>query len=228
MKGCCRCVAESDFYSRVWKCCHLQRELLNSEIKPSETSQVKISLQNDRFHGSACSRWEKKNAFHFYQNETHVPAYLERNTTVPYINITSRQLMQKVAEKHRPRTDTDNVFRISQIRNFKEFYWNKDKFQSQSLIVFKKAYSVVVRQHFMTFLQSPLSLLQHLVYTQRNKKGEGKKTLYNRSFWHNQLIQQFSCAGYFQTFYSPSERHMLADLLFHNGLFKHCDRGEIQ
>lgn len=41
----------------------------------------------------------EKNGFHFYQNEKHVPVYLERNTTVPYINITSRQLMQKVAEK---------------------------------------------------------------------------------------------------------------------------------
>lgn len=30
------------------------------------------------------------------------------------------------------------------------------------------------------------------IYLEKRKE---KKTLYNRSFWHNQLIQQYSCAG---------------------------------
>lgn len=121
---------------------------------------------------------------------------------------------------HGPRIDTDKVFRISQRRNFKEFYWNKDKFQSQSLIVFEKRTLWWCANILWLFFKALFCLFSISYIRREIKKGGGrKKTLYNRSFWHNQLVQQFSCAGYFQTFDSPSERQVLAELLFHNGLF---------
>lgn len=54
----------------------------------------------------------------------------------------------------------------------------------------------------MTLLQSPLCLYSSM-YILREKKErkkkkktkQKKKNLYNRSFWHNQLIHWYSCAG---------------------------------
>lgn len=87
-----------------------------------------------------------------------------------------------------------------QVQNFtnkdlKEFYWNKDKFQSQSLIVFKKRTLCLCANISWLFSEALVAYSASCEYLEKRKRS-----LYNRSVWHSQLIQQYSCAGYFQTF----------------------------
>lgn len=184
------------------------------------SSKVNINLQDDRFDDF---RWEEKKVS-FCQIESRVPEY---HCAVHQQCLSSRHRCRKwnkAKTTHRPRIDTHKVFRISQRRNFKEFYWNKDKFQSQSLIVFEKRTLWLCTNMLWLFLKALFCLFSILYIRREIKRGREEHTLYNRSFWHNQLIQQFSCAGYFWTFYSPSERQVLAELPFHNGLFNTVTR----
>lgn len=131
---------------------------------------------------------------------------------------------RKVKPTHRPRIDTDKLFRISQIRNFKEFYWNKDKFQSQSLIVFKSVLRWLCASNLWLFFKTLFCLISIFVYKQRNKRGRDGKTRHNRRF----LAQPTHTTGYSHTLFSPSERQVLAELLLHNGLLQQRDSSEIQ
>lgn len=88
-------------------------------------------------------------------------------------------------------TDSNNWFRISQIRILKNFIETKINF-SPSPLWFSKSVLWVLAPTFHDSSPKPSLLIQQHVYTQRKEK---KKTLYNRSFWHNQLIQRYSCAG---------------------------------
>lgn len=56
-------------------------------------------------------------------------------------------------------------------KDFKEFYWNKDKFQSQSLMVFRKKRKRnmlwVLAPTFHDFSPKPSLLVQHLVHIRK-------------------------------------------------------------
>lgn len=86
--------------------------------------------------------------------------------------------------------DSDNWFRISQIRILKNFIETKINF-SPSPLWFSKSVLWVLAPTFHDSSPKPSLLVQQHVYTQRKEK----KNLLNRSFWHNQLIQRYSCAG---------------------------------
>lgn len=76
----------------------------------------------------------------------------------------------EIETKQSRRIDTDKVCRISQIRNFKEFYWNKDKFQSQSLIIFEKRTVWLCANIFWLFFKA-LFCLFSILYIRREIKG---------------------------------------------------------
>lgn len=84
----------------------------------------------------------------------------------------------------------NNWFRISQIKILKNFIETKINF-SPSPLWFSKSVLWVLAPTFYDSSPKPSLLIQQHEYTQE----ERKKKLYNRSFWHNQLIQWYSCAG---------------------------------
>lgn len=127
----------------------------------------------------------------------------------------------KPTQTHRPRIDTDKVFRISQIRNLKEFYWNKDKFQSQSLIVFEKRTLWLCANILWLFFKALFCLFSILYIRREIKKGGGgrKKPYTIGRFGTINSYNSSPALATFRHFTLHRSNRCFAELLFHNGLF---------